>query len=332
MNNFQTSIKRLSDKDNALGAAIVFIYKVCVTPNVQTVINFICTLLIGKLTFSAELGINWRFILPFGSFYILLNTLFVLANNYKKQKATMQKITLGCLKEVTTISYTIKESVSDIRNLYLDKQDNHVFINFNPFYTGAVSVCESIHFLLSMVYNCQKFMVTIFQQFIREDESRYIKLIAYKSHENRRPKCLDKELPLCGKDENKLYIAKLFESNSQDIVCYDKKEDVDDLFVKIDNNKINTKQYIGIPCQTEANTISFVIQISSYDEKMFSTREQMKELGEEILVSYRELLALINEQKLLYDTIIANDRKVVPYRVAGQETKSEDKGKTFEPV
>lgn len=332
MTNFQSAIKRLSDKENALGATILLLYRVFSSANVQTVISFIFTLLIGKFTFTTDLHVNWSFLIPVGSIYIFINILFIVANKYKKQKTIIQKITSCCLKEITTISYTIKESISEVRSLYLDNKNRSMFLNFNPFYTGAVSVCESIYYLLTEVFNCKKFKVTIFQQFIREDESRYVKLIAYKSHENKRPKCYDKELPLFKKEGNKLYIAKVFESNSPDIICLDKKESVDDLFIKVDNNKINTKQYIAIPCQTEGDYISFVIQISSYEEKMFSNIGQMRELGDEILVSYRELLALINEQKLLYDNIIANDRKVVLWSVSSQDTRSGDKGKTFEPV
>jgi hypothetical protein len=159
-------------------------------------------------------------------------------------------------------------------------------------------------------------------------------MIAYKSHENKRPKCYDKELPLFKNTENKLFIVKLFEQNSTDIVCFDKKEQVDERFLRIDNGKINTKQYMAIPCQSDCDSIAFIIQIASYDVNMFESAEQMKELGDEILVSYRELLALINEQKILLDNIIANERKVVPYSAASEDTGAEvtDKGKTFEPV
>jgi len=62
MTKFQSSIKRLSDKENALGAAIVFVYRMCVSANFQTVINFICTLIIGKFSFTADLHANWKFI------------------------------------------------------------------------------------------------------------------------------------------------------------------------------------------------------------------------------------------------------------------------------
>ncbi|HAN21265.1 MAG: hypothetical protein A2Y15_02330 [Clostridiales bacterium GWF2_36_10] len=332
MTKFQCTIKLLSNKENALGAAITLLYRVCVSGHFQTTVNFIFTLFIGRFSFTTGHNINWNFLIPVGSFYITMNILFIIANNYKKQKGTLTKTTLGCLKEVTTIAYTIKESISETRKLYLDTKNNGALFNFNPFYTGAVSVCESIYYLLTDVFNYQKFKITIFQQFIREDESRYIKIIAYKSHENKRPQCYDKELPLFKNHENKLFIQKLFESNSPDIVCFDKREIIDDSFIKIDNQKINTKQYIGIPCQTEGDYISFVIQISSYDDKRFYNIGQMKDLGEEILVSYREILALINEQKLLYDNILASDRKVVPSSVADQDTRSKGKGKTFEPV
>lgn len=331
MNKFHRSIKRLSEKENALGAAIVLLYRVCLSVHVQTTVNFIFTLFIGRFTFTSSHHINWGFIIPIGSIYIFINSLFLIVNGYKKRRSDLHKVTSGCLKEVTTITYTIKESIANFRSELIDKKAN-TNASFNPFYTCAVSVCESIYYLLHDVYNHKKFKVTIFQQFIRQDKSRYVKIIAYKSHENKRPQCYDKELPLYKNNENKLFIVKLFEQKSPDIVCFDKKEFIDEQFVKISNRRINTKQYIGIPCQSQGDFISFVIQIASYDEKMFINAEQMRELGEEILLSYRELLALISEQKLLSDKIIANERKVVPHSASSEDARADSKGKTYEPV
>lgn len=332
MTNLQSKLKRLAEKETALGAVIILLYRVCKSVHFQAAVNFILTLLIGKFTFTEGHNVNWSFVIPIGCTYIIMNLLFITANNIEKQNLNMHKVTSGCLKEITTIAYTIRESVAKNRKLYLDSKNKDVLLNYNPFYTCAVSVCESIYYLLSKVYNHQRFKVTIFQQFIRKNKSRYIKIIAYKSHENKRPKCFYKELPLFKNGNNKMYVVKLFESNSPDIVCFNKKEQIDEVFVKVDNCRINTRQYIGIPCQAEGDYISFVIQISSYDEKMFSDVEQMKELGEQILVSYRELLALINEQKLINDNIICNDGKVVSSSVSNQDTRAEDKGKTFETV
>lgn len=332
MTKFQTALKKAADKENTLGVALKLLYKIMSSANFQAVVSFLFTFLIGKFTFTSEHQINLPFLLPVGGTYIVFSILFIVANNYKNQVSTLNKVTTGCLKEITTIAYTVKESITRARAAYYENKNEP--LKLNQFYTCAVSVCESIYFLLSGVYGHRKFKVTVFQQYRRKDGSRYAKMIAYKSHENKRPKCYDKELPLFKNTENKLFIVKLFEQNSTDIVCFDKKEQVDERFLRIDNGKINTKQYMAIPCQSDCDSIAFIIQIASYDVNMFESAEQMKELGDEILVSYRELLALINEQKILLDNIIANERKVVPYSAASEDTGAEvtDKGKTFEPV
>jgi hypothetical protein len=332
MTKLQAALKRSADKENTLGITLKLLYKILSSASFQAVVSFIFTFLIGKFTFTTGHELNLPFLLPVGGSYIVISILFIIANKYKNQVSVLNKVTTGCLKEITTITYTVKESITAARAAYHENKNEP--LKLNQFYTCAVSVCESIFYLLSEIYGHKKFKVTIFQQCKRKEGSRYAKMIAYKSHENKRPKCYNKELPLFKNSENKLFIVKLFEQNSTDIVCFDKKEQVDEQFLRIDNGKINTKQYMAIPCQADCDSIAFIIQIASYDVNMFESAEQMKELGDEILVSYRELLALINEQKLLLDNIIANERKVVPYSAAGEDAGAEDasKGKTFEPV
>lgn len=332
MTKLQAALKRAAEKENTLGVALKLLYKILSSANFQAVVSFIFTFLIGKFTFTDEHKLNLPFLFPVGGIYCLFSILFILANNYKNKASTLNKVTAGCLKEITTITYTVKESITRAIAAYYENKNEP--LKLNQYYTCAVSVCESIYFLLSSVYGHNRFKVTIFQQYKRKDGSRYAKMIAYKSHENKRPKCYNKELLLFTDNENKLFVVRLFEQNSTDIVCFDKKEQVDEQFVRIDNGKINTKQYMAIPCQSDCDSIAFIIQIASYEANMFESAEQMKELGDEILVSYRELLALINEQKKLIDNIIAIERKVVPYSAAGEDAGAEvtDKGKTFEPV
>ena len=287
-------------------------YRLLISPYINPITTILVTIIVGILinliTSSGFSFSNKYFIilLIIAFIYILLQIAIIKAVKHKNKK--MEYITwfqnaLVSHRELNAIIAKATHSFSE--HLKKDRKPSlHISfkmaIDIAKFDRTSYHVCDAIYNIISSQFGCPKCQVTV-AKYLPEQKKEFIKIIAYKTYQDRTPSSFSIKHLLGTNEQNKRYDVRIFESGSSDVkVLINKKEIQEDFTIdpKSKERQESICQYIGVPCVDIEGKIVFLLQIDvSCENILGKNKEELFELAYNVFVPYVQLLHAYYEQE-----------------------------------
>ncbi len=293
----------LGHKDTGLGHFVAWAYRVCSNDVVQVFVHFVAAVIASLCSFKDNKW-NWGFIVLFYLFYFFLLIIFSVSNRYKKKRETKYDVQQKLNAEIAALLYGMEEETARLNETIRDNLSDKTFSNSKYFETIADNVCVSIFLILCNLFGNDRFKVSVFQQY-KKDDHLWVKMIAEKSSKLDRADSYQQEYQIDIEDKESLpFFCRVFFKSDQECAILPTEEEIREQFIKIKGHKINTKQYIGVVGKINLETVGFVLQICTYTRGQFGGKKDMEHFFSEVLLSYREVLRVAYHQRLLQETFV----------------------------